>query len=78
MNDVSAVQVFHKAIKEKAEFSHVLGDIILSFKDVLLLIPRGSYDINMFLDFLCLQVRMDEKPRVRWASGNGSDSKDSK
>ncbi|KAH9969560.1 structure-specific recognition protein-domain-containing protein [Russula dissimulans] len=53
--DVSAAQAFHDTIKEKAELGHVSGDIILSFEEVLVLTPRGRYDVDMFPDFLRLR-----------------------
>jgi len=52
---VSAAQAFHEAIKERAELGHVSGDIILNFEEVLVLTPRGRYDVDMFLDFLRLR-----------------------
>ena len=54
VNDVSAVQVFHKVIKETAKLSHVSGDIILSLEGVLVPTPRGRYDVDMFPEYLCL------------------------
>jgi structure-specific recognition protein 1 len=54
-DDISAAQAFHDAIKEKAELGHVSGDIILSFEEVLVLTPRGRYDVDMFPDFLRLR-----------------------
>jgi len=55
VDDVSAAQAFHEAIKEKAELGHVSGDIILSFEEVLVLTPRGRYDVDMFPDVLRLR-----------------------
>ena len=55
VDDMSAAQAFHEAIKEKAELGHVSGDIILSFEEVLVLTPRGRYDVDMFPDFLRLR-----------------------
>ena len=57
-NDISATQAFHNAIKEKAELGHVSGDIILSFQEVLILTPRGRYNVDMFPDFLHLRGKM--------------------
>ena len=54
-DDLSAAQAFHDVIKEKAELGHVSGDIILSFEEVLVLTPRGRYDVDMFPDFLRLR-----------------------
>ncbi|KAI0736325.1 SSrecog-domain-containing protein [Fomitopsis betulina] len=53
--EVSAAQAFHDSIKEKAEIGQVAGDIILSFEEVLVLTPRGRYDVDMFPDFLRLR-----------------------
>ncbi|GJE99834.1 structure-specific recognition protein-domain-containing protein [Phanerochaete sordida] len=53
--EISAAQAFHDAIKERAEIGQVTGDIILSFEEVLVLTPRGRYDVDMFRDFLRLR-----------------------
>ncbi|PFH51256.1 hypothetical protein AMATHDRAFT_59569 [Amanita thiersii Skay4041] len=53
--EVSAAQVFHDMIKDKAEISQVTGDLILSFEEVLVLTPRGRYDMDMFPEFLRLR-----------------------
>ncbi|KAF9483545.1 SSrecog-domain-containing protein [Pholiota conissans] len=53
--EISAAQVFHDTIKEKAELGQVTGDLILSFEEVLVLTPRGRYDMDMFPDFLRLR-----------------------
>ena len=53
--ETSAAQAFHDAIKEKAEISQVTGDLVLSFEEVLVLTPRGRYDVDMFLEFLRLR-----------------------
>ncbi|KZT67257.1 SSrecog-domain-containing protein [Daedalea quercina L-15889] len=53
--EVSAAQAFHDFIKEKAEIGQVAGDIILSFEEVLVLTPRGRYDVDMFPEFLRLR-----------------------
>ena len=55
VDDVSAAQAFHEAIKEKAELGHVSGDIILSFEEVLVFDPQECYDVDMFPDFLRLR-----------------------
>jgi structure-specific recognition protein 1 len=41
--EISAAQVFHDTIKEKARIGQVTGDLILSFEKVLVLTPRGRY-----------------------------------
>lgn len=53
--ETSAAQAFHDTIKEKADIGQVAGDIILSFEEVLVLTPRGRYDVDMFPDFLRLR-----------------------
>ncbi|PCH39916.1 SSrecog-domain-containing protein [Wolfiporia cocos MD-104 SS10] len=53
--EISAAQAFHDAVKEKAEIGQVAGDVILSFEEVLVLTPRGRYDVDMFPDFLRLR-----------------------
>ncbi|KIJ62610.1 hypothetical protein HYDPIDRAFT_30210 [Hydnomerulius pinastri MD-312] len=53
--EVSAAQAFHDAIKDKADIGQVSGDLVLSFEEVLVLTPRGRYDVDMFLDFLRLR-----------------------
>ena len=58
-NDVSVAHGFHEAIKEKAELSHVSGNIILSFEEILVLTPRDHYGVDMFPDYLlCAAKRM--------------------
>ena len=51
----SAAQAFHEAVKEKAELGEVMGDVIINFEDVLVLTPRGRYDLDMFSEFLRLR-----------------------
>ncbi|KAJ3552977.1 hypothetical protein NM688_g3870 [Phlebia brevispora] len=53
--EISAAQAFHDAVKEKAEIGQVAGDVILSFEEVLVLTPRGRYDVDMFPEFLRLR-----------------------
>ena len=53
--EISAAQVFHDTIKEKAEIGQVTGNLILSFDEVLVLTPRGRYDMDVFPDFLRLR-----------------------
>ncbi|TFY78959.1 hypothetical protein EWM64_g5046 [Hericium alpestre] len=53
--EISAAQAFHDAVKEKAELGQVAGNMILSFEEVLVLTPRGRYDVDMFPDFLRLR-----------------------
>ncbi|KAJ7600887.1 SSrecog-domain-containing protein [Mycena floridula] len=50
--EISAAQVFHDTIKEKADIGQVAGDIILSLEDVPVLTPRGRYDMDLFPEFL--------------------------
>ncbi|KAK0221698.1 structure-specific recognition protein-domain-containing protein [Armillaria fumosa] len=51
----SAAQVFHDLVKEKAEIGAPSADIILSFDEVLVLTPRGRYDVDMYNGFLRLR-----------------------
>lgn len=53
--EISAAQAFHEAVKEKAEIGQVAGDVVLSFEEVLVLTPRGRYDLDMFPEFLRLR-----------------------
>jgi structure-specific recognition protein 1 len=53
--DISAAQAFHDAVKERAELGQTTGDIILSFEEVLILTPRGRYDVDMYNDFFRLR-----------------------
>ncbi|THH05506.1 hypothetical protein EW145_g4746 [Phellinidium pouzarii] len=53
--ETSAAQAFHDVIKEKAELGEVSGDMIINFEEVLVLTPRGRYDVDMFPDFLRLR-----------------------
>ncbi|KAF8895652.1 structure-specific recognition protein-domain-containing protein [Infundibulicybe gibba] len=54
-DEISAAQVFHDMVKDKAEIGQVTGSLILSFEEVLVLTPRGRYDMDMFPDFLRLR-----------------------
>lgn len=54
-DDTTAAQAFHDAIKEKAELGEVTGDLIINFEEVLVLTPRGRYDVDMFPNFLRLR-----------------------
>ncbi|WFD35503.1 FACT complex subunit [Malassezia cuniculi] len=51
----SAASAFHRAIRAKADIGQVTGDSILVFKEVLVLTPRGRYDIDLFSQFLRLR-----------------------
>lgn len=54
-DDLSAATVFHDNIKERAEIGQGTGDLILSFEEILVLTPRGRYDMDMFPNFLRLR-----------------------
>ncbi|EEB08001.1 FACT complex component Pob3 [Schizosaccharomyces japonicus yFS275] len=47
--------VFYETLKERADIGQVTGDAIVSFSDILLLTPRGRYDIDMYED--CMRLR---------------------
>ncbi|KAF7314513.1 FACT complex subunit POB3 [Mycena kentingensis (nom. inval.)] len=54
-DEISAAQAFHDSIKETADIGQVTGDLILSFDEVLIVTPRGRYDVDMFPDYLRLR-----------------------
>jgi structure-specific recognition protein 1 len=51
----TAASAFHEAIKAKADIGQAAGDGIIMFKEVLVLTPRGRYDVDMFPGFLRLR-----------------------
>lgn len=51
----TAANAFHNAIKRKADIGQVAGDGLIVFKEVLVLTPRGRYDVDMFPTFLRLR-----------------------
>jgi structure-specific recognition protein 1 len=51
----TAASAFHEAIKAKADIGQAAGDGIILFKEVLVLTPRGRYDLDMFSTFLRLR-----------------------
>ena len=53
--EISSAQAFHNTIKERAEIGQATGDIILSFEEVLVLTPRGRYDVDLYHDFFRLR-----------------------
>lgn len=53
--ETSAAQAFHDMIKEKADIGQVTGEGIAVFTEILVLTPRGRYDIDMFPTFLRLR-----------------------
>jgi structure-specific recognition protein 1 len=53
--EVSAAQAFHNTVKDRAEIGQAAGDIILSFEEVLVLTPRGRYDVDLYHDFFRLR-----------------------
>jgi structure-specific recognition protein 1 len=52
--EISAAQVFHEQVKEKAG-EQITGDIILACEEVQVLTPRGRYDVDIYLEFLRLR-----------------------
>jgi structure-specific recognition protein 1 len=53
--EISAAQAFHETIKDRANIGQITGNMILSFEEVLVLTPRGRYDMDMFPEFLRLR-----------------------
>jgi len=53
--ELSAAQVFHDTVKDRAKIGQIQGDLILSFEEVLVLTPRGRYDMDMFPTYLRLR-----------------------
>ncbi|CED82396.1 ssrecog-domain-containing protein [Phaffia rhodozyma] len=47
--EISKAQAFHDMIKERAEITEGGGEGVVVFNEVLVLTPRGRYDIDMFL-----------------------------
>ncbi|KIN99582.1 hypothetical protein M404DRAFT_10336 [Pisolithus tinctorius Marx 270] len=64
--EMSAAQAFHDAIKEKAEIGQVAGDLVLSFEEVLVLTPRGRYDLDMSIEFLRLRGKTQGQTRYQY------------
>lgn len=55
-DEQSAAQVFHEAVRDRAEIGQgIMGESIVLFEDVLVITPRGRYDIDMFTDFMRLR-----------------------
>lgn len=54
-NEETAAEAFHEALKSKADIGQVAGDSIVVFKEVLVLTPRGRYDIDVFSTFIRLR-----------------------
>ncbi|TIA71594.1 hypothetical protein E3P77_02172 [Wallemia ichthyophaga] len=51
----SAAQLFHDQIKDKAEIGQVSGDGLVVFNDILVVTPRGRYEIDMYPTFIRLR-----------------------
>ena len=51
----TAAEAFHEGLKSKADIGQVAGDSIVVFKEVLVLTPRGRYDIDVFSTFIRLR-----------------------
>ncbi|ODQ83098.1 hypothetical protein BABINDRAFT_159555 [Babjeviella inositovora NRRL Y-12698] len=48
LTEQPAANYFYEQLKDKADIGQVAGEAIVSFSDVLLLTPRGRYDIDMY------------------------------
>ncbi|RIB21363.1 SSrecog-domain-containing protein [Gigaspora rosea] len=53
--EMSLASLFFEEVREKADLTQVSGEGIVLFNDVLLLTPRGRYDIEMFSSFFRLR-----------------------
>lgn len=51
----SKAEMFVEELKSKADITQVVGEVIVSFDEVLFLTPRGRYDIDMYENFLRLR-----------------------
>lgn len=51
----SVAQLFHDQIKDKAEIGKVSGDGLVVFNDILVVTPRGRYEIDMYPTFIRLR-----------------------
>ncbi|TIA87480.1 hypothetical protein E3P99_03137 [Wallemia hederae] len=54
-DEQSAAQLFHDQIKDKAEIGQVSGDGLVVFNDILVVTPRGRYEIDMYPTFIRLR-----------------------
>ncbi|CAG8676514.1 14124_t:CDS:10 [Rhizophagus irregularis] len=55
MIEMSAAQLFYETVKDKADLGQVSGEGLALFQDILLLTPRGRYDIEVFPTFFRLR-----------------------
>ncbi|CAB4434320.1 unnamed protein product [Rhizophagus irregularis] len=53
--EMSAAQLFYETVKDKADLGQVSGEGLALFQDILLLTPRGRYDIEVFPTFFRLR-----------------------
>lgn len=51
----SKAEMFVEELKSKADITQVVGEVIVSFDEVLFLTPRGRYDIDMYENLLRLR-----------------------
>ncbi|ORY79403.1 hypothetical protein BCR37DRAFT_381540 [Protomyces lactucae-debilis] len=55
VEEVSNAQVFYDTLKDRADVGETAGDAIASFSDVVCIVPRGRYEIDMFASSLRLR-----------------------
>ncbi|CAJ0768840.1 11229_t:CDS:10 [Entrophospora sp. SA101] len=55
IEEISAAKLFHETVKHKADLGQVSGEEIVLFQNILLLTPRGRYDIQLFASFFRLR-----------------------
>ncbi|CAG8510883.1 4943_t:CDS:10 [Acaulospora morrowiae] len=68
--EMSAASLFYETVKEKADLTQVSGEGIVLFQDVLLLTPRGRYDIEIFPTFFRLRGKTYDYKIQQTSVGN--------
>jgi structure-specific recognition protein 1 len=53
--EVTNAQIFYDTLKDRADVGESAGDAIASFSDVVCIVPRGRYEIDMFASSLRLR-----------------------
>lgn len=53
-NEITPAEAFHRAITDRADIGEAAGDAIVTFGEVLVVTPRGRFDVEMHADHLRL------------------------